>query len=130
MTDRTKPKMPPNLGAAGRELWKAMDPGRIFTFEPGELTVLAAACRQADDVRALEIIIAGGMIVLGSNGQPRLSAAVTEARQGRLALAKLLAELSLPAESQPVGLTPAGLRATKAATARWDRQRAKQRGIS
>ena len=77
------PRAPANLGAAGRGLWRTMV--GAYELDPAEVVILSAACRQADDVAALEEIIDGGMIVAGSQGQPRLAAAVTEARQGRLA---------------------------------------------
>lgn len=70
-----------------------------YTFDAWELEVLAHACRQADAVTLLEEYIGEqGVTVTGSNGQERLNAAITEARQARIALARLLGELKLPNE--------------------------------
>jgi hypothetical protein len=64
--------------------------------------------------------LADGFVVKGSQGQPRLSAAVTEVRQGRLALARLLAELRLPDVDEVVGVNPVRQRAARA---RWNARR-------
>lgn len=106
--------MPAKLGSAGRGLWRAVLDE--FDLSSAELVLLEAACRQADDVATLEAGLADGFVVAGSKGQPRLSAAVTEARQGRLALARLVAELRLPAEGTDVGVSPVK---SRAARARW-----------
>jgi hypothetical protein len=85
-----------------------------------EAAILAAACRQADDVAALEEAIAKqGVVVEGSQGQPRLSPLVTEARQGRLAVARLLGELDL-ADPDAEPRSAKWRRARHAADARWD----------
>jgi hypothetical protein len=88
-------------------------------FDERELAVLAAACRQADDLAALEAVIAEeGVVAIGSKGQPRLSSLVTEVRQGRLALTRLLGELDLTdANAEP--RTARSRRAQHAATSRW-----------
>ncbi|MEZ5116174.1 MAG: hypothetical protein R2737_07890 [Candidatus Nanopelagicales bacterium] len=125
MTAKDKPPAPPKgLGDAGRSLWRSIttevhDAG--FELDGRECATLAAACRQADDIAALEAVIdRDGLVVLGAAGQPRLSAAVTEVRQGRLALAKMLGELALPDEDG-VTRTQSQARAARAANARWDR---------
>lgn len=126
-TDRQEstPGAPERLGEAGRALWDSLTVE--YEFGPHELAVLAVACRQADDVAGLEALLArDGLVVPGSNGQPRLNAAVTEVRQGRLALSKLLDQLALPADDAPVGLTPASRKAQHAARTRWDRERRRQ----
>ena len=52
-----------------------------------------------------------GVVASGSRGQPRLAQTVVELRQARLALSRLLGELSLPssAEEPDPGSTPASL---------------------
>lgn len=119
MTRSKRPSAPTGLGAAGRRLWRQV----IVEFEgpPHELALLALACHQADDVAALEaVLVADGLVVEGSQGQPRLNGAVTEVRQGRLALAKLLDQLALPVdEEEMVGRSPTSRKASKAARARW-----------
>lgn len=118
-----KQRAPAGLGGAGRALWARMT-GR-FVFEPGELVVLEAAARQADANAAVEELLATeGLVATGSQGQRRLAGAVAEARQGRLALARLLGQLALPSEEDSRPLTEAGRRAQKAANARWARKRA------
>lgn len=114
---------PAGLRDAGRNLWAAI--ADDFELDQREQALLATACRQADDVANLEALLAAeGLSVPGSKGQPRLSAVVSELRQGRLALAKLLDALKLPAEAKPE--TEASARARKAVNTRWDlaRQRA------
>lgn len=108
------PRLPAKLDAAGRRLWKSLL--EEYNFSPNELVILEAAARQADDVATLEAGLRDGFVVKGSKGQPRLSAAVTEVRQGRLALARLVAELRLPADGAEVGKNPTKARA---ASTRW-----------
>lgn len=111
MTTRT----PAKLGAPGRRLWSSLL--EEFDFTAAELILLETAARQADDVATLEAGLRDGFAVEGSRGQMRLSAAVTEVRQGRLALARLIAELRLPAEGEAVGKNPVKQRA---AQTRWN----------
>ncbi|MDQ3574978.1 MAG: hypothetical protein M3404_08680 [Actinomycetota bacterium] len=116
----TKPRTPAGLGAAGKALWRRMT--SAYEFADHELALLEVAAHQADDVAALERVIdQDGYVVAGSQGQPRLSGAVTEVRQGRLALGKLLGMLALPDEETGSSSSPASLRARKAAEARWAR---------
>ena len=113
-------RAPSGLGAAGKSLWRRLCD--TYDFEVHELAVVELAARQADDVAALEAAIAeAGVTVRGSAGQPRLNAAVTEVRQGRLALAKILGQLALPAETEPDErpMTARQRQAQKAANARW-----------
>lgn len=116
-----KPPAPADLAATGKALWRKLV--GAYTFQPAELALLEAAARQADTVAALEAAIAeDGMMVTGSAGQPRLNAAVAEARQGRLAFAKLIDALAIPDdENRPA--TERSRNATHAANARWDRKR-------
>jgi phage terminase small subunit len=123
-----KPKCPPRLDAAGRALWRRFV--ERFEFDPHELAVLESACRQADDVATLEALIADdGMTVPGSAGQPRLHPAVAEARNGRLALGKLLAQLRLPEDAQPIR-SEASTRAQRAAEVRWAAERKRADGAA
>ena len=117
--EKPPPPLPKGLTAAGRALWRAVVGD--YDLDAAELVILTAACRQADDVALLEATIAdNGATVTGSQGQPRLNAALTEVRQGRIALAKLLAELRLPSdEDEGAGRSPAAVRARAAAQVRW-----------
>lgn len=76
-------------------------------------------------VSRLEALLADALMVTGSMGQSRLSPAVAELRQHRLALSKLLMDLALPAETvaEPARPSAATKQASHAATARWNRQR-------
>jgi hypothetical protein len=99
-------RAPANLRAAGKALWRSVLADLTEASSPGdepweldarELLILEAAARQADTNRALEDVLREhGMVVVGSTGQPRLNAAATEVRQGRIALEKLLSSLALP----------------------------------
>lgn len=90
-----------------------------FTLDARELLVLEQAARQADAVAALELEIAeAGLVGRGSRGQQRLSPTVSELRQARLAISRLLGSLALPDHD---GGTATTRRARKAATARWER---------
>lgn len=111
----TQQRAPDGLGGEGRKLWKSI--ASVYELDPRELSLLAAACRQADDVAALEAVLArDGMIVAGSAGQPRLSAVVAELRQARLAVGKLLDLLTLP----DVDAAPrVSRRSQRAAQRRW-----------
>lgn len=116
------PPRPDGLDTAGGALWD--DLTGVYDFTPAELVIVAAAARQADDVARVEAVIAAdGAVVPGSKGQPRLSAAITEARQGRVALAKLIGELAIPADDDDTRTETARTRrARHAANARWQRE--------
>ncbi len=121
------PPLPdPPLGRAGLALWDRLvgvrANGEHYTFLPHEIGVVEACCRQADDLAELERVIErDGYTVTGAAGQSRLNGAVTEARQGRLALARLLGALALPDEDERP-MTEAQRRAQKAANVRWARR--------
>jgi hypothetical protein len=109
-------------------LWRAVtsDVPADWELDARDLAVLEAACRQADDVALLEEAVArDGVTVEGAAGQSRLNAAVTELRQARLALARLLGQVDLPDEERrPV--TDASRRAQRAANTRWAAQAARR----
>ena len=113
-------------GAAGMALWDAVT--ERYSLTPHESVLLGSACAHADLIARLEEMVAADLTTMGAAGQVRLSAAVTELRQSRLALSKLLTDLALPADvdedAQPVKLTsPASQRASRAAQVRHDRAR-------
>lgn len=121
------PEPPSTLADSGAALWRSLLSRYIFAQH--ELHTLEWACRQVDDLALLEQAIEEqGATVVGSAGQPRLNPAITEARQARLALAKLLGSLALPAEDvadAPV-LTERQKRAKHAADVRWSLEREKE----
>ena len=119
MTD-PRPRAPTGLEKTGRRVWSSIV--GEFDLDSRELLVLEQAARQADAVASLEAEVEGsGIVTRGSRGQLRLSQTVTELRQARLALSRLLAELALPDDEDQ---TAASRRGRKAADARWNGPRA------
>jgi hypothetical protein len=117
------PRAPAGLARAGAALWRSILSD--FELDKRELAILEQACRQADDIAGLDaLIVDEGRMITGSRGQTRLAGAVTEVRQGRLALGKLLAQIALPsAEGETLGRSAQSTRAQKAANARHGRDR-------
>lgn len=117
---------PEGLGEAGAALWSRIVEPRAaagWLLDEREAAILSAACRQADDIAGLEAeIVSAGRMVEGSRGQPVLNPAITEVRQGRLALGRLLGQLALP-DGEDVPRSAAGQRGQRAARSRWSRQR-------
>jgi phage terminase small subunit len=125
-------RQPPGLGPAGKALWRkmrdALPPG--WTYDERELAILAAACRQADDLALLEKAIKrDGATATGSKGQLTVNPCIAEARQARVVLSRLLGELSIPIESDEKPQTAASRRAQRAADARWDQHR-RRKGVA
>lgn len=122
MTGRKSVAKPPKgLDSEGRALWRSIlrDVPVHLELDARELSVLATACAQADQNAALERVIQrDGLTVTGAAGQRRLNACVTELRQGRTALARLLETVDL-GTGEGFSEAPASRRAKKAAEARW-----------
>lgn len=119
------PRPPEGLGDPGKALWKRLT--KALDFEPRELVILEQACRQADEISALDAVLAKwGHAVRGSRNQPRLNPAVAEVRQARQAFARLLDVLDIPTEDEQVGQAGRTRRAQKAARVRWGQQHAGQ----
>lgn len=115
---------PNGLGNSGRALWRSLVKGlpKGWELDERERALLALAAHQADDLAKLETAIKrDGTMTVGSTGQPVLNPAITEARQARLAVSRLLGQLALPDE-EAEARTEAGLRGQKAARSRWDRR--------
>jgi phage terminase small subunit len=123
-------KLPKALRASGRTLWRAViaDVPSDWELDARDVAVLEAACRQADDVADLEAAVTrDGVMIEGAAGQRRLNAALTELRQSRLALGRLLGQVDLPDEQRrPV--TEASRRAQRAAHVRWSAQAERRLG--
>jgi hypothetical protein len=126
-----KPRAPSGLGEAGRALWRRLTSD--YEFDARELLVVEQAARQVDALALLERLLEDqGPVVVGSTGQPRLSPVLAEARQGRLAVGRLLDLLALPElpdeanAAEPVDvrrrtLNGTARRARHAANVRWAR---------
>lgn len=118
MTKSAIPKAPPGLAARGRRFWRATL--AEFTLSGAELEILAEACRTLDDLdRLAEMVKTHGATVAGSQGQPVVNPALTEARGQRAILHRLVAALQLPdGDEEPIP-TAVQLRGRRAAQARW-----------
>ncbi|MHA6511323.1 hypothetical protein [Tessaracoccus sp. Z1128] len=114
----TAPRTPPGLRAGGQRLWRSI----VEDYELGqhELAVLVEACHTVDACHALEAIVTAEGVVHDSPQGKRAHPALVEARQQRLALAKLVASLRIPLDDQQaagrqpqqrVGIRPVSLAA-------------------
>lgn len=91
MSDR---KVPAGLRAAGRRLWSSVVD--VYDLDEHELALLVEAVRTVDVLADLDTAVRrDGPLVESPQGQKAHPAAV-EARQQRIALARLLAALRLP----------------------------------
>lgn len=117
MTAR-RPSAPARLGARGRRFWK--DTLESFDLSNAELSILTEACRTLDDLDRLATAIEEqGATVAGSQGQPVVNPALTEARGQRVVLHRLIAALQLPdLDGKPVRSVQS-IRSQSAAQARW-----------
>lgn len=92
------------MDAAGRRLW---DAGVAeFEWAQHELAILEEACRTRDRIVELDKRVEVDGLMLTSSQGSRMHPAVPEARQQRLALARLLATLGIPPLDED-GLPPA-----------------------
>lgn len=103
MPHRDIPKPPSGTRASGRRLWASIV--TVFELEEHELALLREACRTVDTLDRLDAVVRadGGMIDTPTG--VKVHPGLVEARQLRIALARLLAALRLPdgevgAESQ------------------------------
>ena len=91
----TRPGVPKGAGAAGRRLWKALQDE--YEFEEHELVLLREAVRLTDTLTDLQAVIdEEGAVITDTRGERKTHPAVVEARQSRIALARVLAVLRLP----------------------------------
>ena len=116
MTGST-PKPPPGLKAAGKRLWSSV--AGPFELEEHEAALLLEAARTVDLLDELEAALKrDGAVIAGREGKKAHPAAV-EARQQRIALARLLAALRLPEDAEgskrPGWRGPRGVYALKVA---------------
>lgn len=89
----TAPRAPSGLRTAGRALWRDVQ-GR-YELESHETRLLLEMCRTADTLDALAAIVEQEGPIEASTG--RAHPALVEARQLRIAFARLSAALRLPA---------------------------------
>jgi len=113
-----RPRAPKGLQTRGRTFWDSTL--EQFELSDAELAVLLEACRTMDDLDRLAGVVAeSGAMSVGSQGQPVVNPALTEARGQRTVLHRLLAALALPDPDGATIPTTATLRAKKAAATRW-----------
>jgi hypothetical protein len=85
------PSAPKGAGSSGRALWR--DVLGKYELEEHELALLREAVRTVDDLDALAAVTARDGVTVDGKVHP----ALVEARQLRIALARLVAALRLPA---------------------------------
>jgi phage terminase small subunit len=124
-----RPRVPKGLKTAGKGLWRSIlaDLAPGWELDARELYLLGRACRCADELDSLEKAVdKEGLICEGSRGQVAVHPAVSEARQLRIAQARLLGMVELVDPKAALrAATPAQARGRKAAEARWGLERAK-----
>lgn len=118
MTTTRKPPAPPDLGVRGRAFWRTTLAN--FELSDVEMELLKECARLLDECESLRNAVdSDGVTVAGSTGQTRVHPALGELRQHRLALGRLLAQLSLPDLDDEHLLSPSQARGRKAAQTRW-----------
>ena len=120
MADKTP--LPAGLGVRGRRFWR--ETASKYELSGPETELLTEVCRTLDDLDVLAAAVtAAGATVVGSQGQPVVNPALTEARGQRQALHRLLAALALPDDEDVALPSVQRLRASRAASARWQGHR-------
>lgn len=118
---------PHDFGPRGGAFWQATLAD--YDLSDSELELLTETCRMLDEVELLhEAVEREGVTVLGSTGQPRSHPALTDLRQHRLAVGRLLSQLAIPGDDGSTLTTPTTARARTAANARWSAHRAQASG--
>ncbi len=97
----TVPKPPTSTGTAGRRLWSSVLVE--YELEQHEIALLTEAVRTVDQLDDLAALVDRDGLLLDSPTGPRIHPAAVEARQARIALARLLAALRLPAGEEDEG---------------------------
>ena len=109
---------PSGLDLPGKRLWRRIT--GAYELRVDEMVVLEQAAKVSDTLALLEDGMKGqDLIVTGSMGQAREHPLLSEARQQRALLGRLVAQLKIPDES---GLSTRSTQARKAAQVRWSRQ--------
>lgn len=88
------PAAPPGTEASGRRLWRGVLTD--WDLDEHELALLKEAVRTVDLLDRLDAIVAAEGPVIDGKAGKRVHPAAVEARQARIALARLVAVLRLP----------------------------------
>jgi hypothetical protein len=103
MTENDAKNTPKGLGSSGRKLWRSV--ADAFDLDYHEELLLREACRTADVLDRLDVEAAGSPVtVINFKGDQVAHPALSESRQQRIVLSRLLASLRLPsgeAEERP-----------------------------
>lgn len=103
MTGQSIPDPPNGTGPSGQALWT--DVLGKYELEEHEQALLREAVRSVDQLDTLHAIVEReGLIIDGPNNAPRTHPAAVEARQLRIALARIIAALRLPADEDDTNL--------------------------
>jgi hypothetical protein len=109
MPDARVPAAPRAAKAAGRRLWRSIL--AEYELEEHEMALLREMVRTVDQLDGLAATLeAEGLIVRGQGLAPKAHPALVEARQLRIALARLAAALRLPAGDEDSADAKAGTR--------------------
>jgi hypothetical protein len=114
----TTPPPPADLGPRGSAFWTASQTD--LEFDTRETALLLEVCRTLDTIDALATSVQlDGVMLVGSQGQQVLNAAVGELRQQQAAYARLVTQLNLDgAEGVPMK-SPRAASASLTARRRW-----------
>jgi hypothetical protein len=90
-------RAPLGLKMGGKRLWSRV--AGPFELDQHELAVLLQACRTADLLDRLQVVIDEGEVIISSSQGLKANPAAVEFRQQALTLAKLMASLRIPIET-------------------------------
>ena len=92
------PKIPPELGEAGIELWQQVTDDITFS-DPREMVALEQACLLADDLKRLRCELTdSSLVVKGSTGQPVETPLLGAIRAAVSLQSKLLQSIAITAD--------------------------------
>ncbi len=104
------PKPPNTLDGPGRALWRSVV--AEYDLQPHQLKILEHAAMATDRAHtAAKAVRSEGVTTLDRFGAVKAHPAVGIERDARLAVARLLRELALDPEDEPVGARPPRIRA-------------------
>ena len=103
MTELRPTEPPEGLKPRGRGLWREIL--QTYALDAGELLLLAELCATVDRIDELDRELAEqGLTVTGKRGQlPKANPLLTEIREERKAVSRIVAELALPMPGETVG---------------------------